>query len=422
MKHISFLLSLLLCLPLSAQQTYRARVVDAETGKALPYVYIYMTILDDYNCSGMATDAQGYFECFTEPDSVLLFSCVGYEKLSLKAREIKDIVRLKPLTILMNELIVTPPSAQAILEKAASELEKDYEQHKRELSYYKSNITLIGEDSITLERRGVYFESECNLRFFFFESYVFTPTFMLTDYPGDAEMLFNYRAYLCELLSVGPYIKESKFWSSTITPLGNPNLYASSYVTLTRSDGQRIYKIDVSRLASNCSSSVQKRTAVLGTLYLDADTYLPLRFRGTVKNLTFRHLPTELDFQINYHHKNGFAEITQFYLSGKNKKHRFRFALEYVISVRNMKNNIYTMSYSGVVSPHVEKRESKSPSLEEFYKLSLASEDYKKHIKKSIVKEFLARQRRFVKQRDELWKDDAVHVDGRVSTKRIKKH
>ena len=243
---------------------------------------------------------------------------------------------------------------------------------------------------------------------------------MVTDYPGDADMLFNYRLHLCELLSVGPYIKESKFWSSTITPLGNPNLYASSYVTLTRSDGQRIYKIDVSRLASNCSSSVQKRTAVLGTLYLDADTYLPLRFRGTVKNLTFRHLPTELDFQINYHHKNGFAEITQFYLSGKNKRHRFKFALEYVISVRNMKNYIYTVSYSDAVSPYVKERNSKSSNNEEFYKLRLASQDYKKNIKESIVKEFRARQRRFVKQRDELWKDDAVKIDGRVSTKRIK--
>ena len=40
MKHLFFLLTLLFCLPLTAQQTYRARVVDAETGEALPYASV----------------------------------------------------------------------------------------------------------------------------------------------------------------------------------------------------------------------------------------------------------------------------------------------------------------------------------------------------------------------------------------------
>ncbi len=436
MKHtLLLLLALLLCLPIMAQQqTYRARVVDAETGESLPYVYIYMTIMDDFNCNGMVTDAQGYFECSTAPDSVLLFSCVGYEKLSLKAREVKDIVRLKPLVTLMNELTVTPTSARSILEKAASELEKDYEQHKRELSYYKSDITLIGEDlwpefhrlnpydsgtipigedSITLEKRGVYFESDCNLRFFYFGGYVFSPNFGSDNYPGDADMLFNYRTHLCKLLRVGPYIKDSKFWNSTITPLGNPKLYVSSYTTLTGTDGQRIYKIDVSRLATNHNSSVQKRTAVLGTLYLDADTYLPLRFEGTVKNLTFKHLPTDLNFQITYHHKNGFAEITQFHLSGKNKKYSFRFSLEYVSTVSKRKKVIPTFTRM---------RPSKKlpDDVEEWNrKLQLAAEKYWKSIKKTIMRNHLARQRRFVKQRNEFWGKGGVYIYDGVSLKRV---
>ena len=39
-RRLCILFITLLCLPLAAQQTYRARVVDAETGEALPYVTV----------------------------------------------------------------------------------------------------------------------------------------------------------------------------------------------------------------------------------------------------------------------------------------------------------------------------------------------------------------------------------------------
>ena len=117
MKHLFFLLTLLFCLPLSAQQTYSARVVDTETGEALPYVYVYITKEQHVNTCGTVTDAQGCFECSATPNSTLLFSCVGYEKLTLKASNLKKTVRLTPLVTLMNELTVSPTSAQKYLKK-----------------------------------------------------------------------------------------------------------------------------------------------------------------------------------------------------------------------------------------------------------------------------------------------------------------
>nr|MCR4920836.1 carboxypeptidase-like regulatory domain-containing protein [Bacteroidaceae bacterium] len=68
MKRILLLLSLLLCLPLSAQQTYRARVVDAETGEALPYVSIYVAA-----GRGTITNSNGYFVIEAEPTVQLSF-------------------------------------------------------------------------------------------------------------------------------------------------------------------------------------------------------------------------------------------------------------------------------------------------------------------------------------------------------------
>ena len=56
MKRIVVICSLLLCLPLAAQQTYHAQVVDGETGDALPYAQVYVSA-----GSGALTDGEGWF-------------------------------------------------------------------------------------------------------------------------------------------------------------------------------------------------------------------------------------------------------------------------------------------------------------------------------------------------------------------------
>ena len=66
MKHLFFLLTLLFCLPLTAQQTYRARVIDAETGEALPYVSIYAS-----KENGTLTNAEGVFSIEANNEEVL---------------------------------------------------------------------------------------------------------------------------------------------------------------------------------------------------------------------------------------------------------------------------------------------------------------------------------------------------------------
>lgn len=268
------------------------------------------------------------------------------------------------------------------------------------MSYYSIDATLIGKDSTTLEHRRGYFESDCNLRFFIFDCTANDSTYGVADVPGDIDVLFNYQTHLCKFLSIGPLIKESKFWRSAITPLGNPELYASSYVTQTGTDGQRVLKINVSRLKENSKRKVQKRTALLGTLYLDASTYLPLRYDGSVKNLNFKNLPTELDFHIIYHYKYGFAEVTQLYLSGHNKKYRFRFGLRYRETLdKNVKYVYRTSYYAGIATP-TPKEEIKR------------CKDYQKSIKKSIARKYRKKQKTFTKKYNELFKNcKRVYID-----------
>ena len=79
MKHLFFLLTLLLCLPLAAQQTYSARVVDTETGEALPYAQVYIA-----EGKGTLTDGEGWFTVEAKKTDVVRISYVGYDAVQVK--------------------------------------------------------------------------------------------------------------------------------------------------------------------------------------------------------------------------------------------------------------------------------------------------------------------------------------------------
>lgn len=70
MKRLIYILFLvLLALPLHAQQSFHARVVDAETGEALPFVNVYQiagkgcvsNLEGDFTIMAHAEDTGGFF-------------------------------------------------------------------------------------------------------------------------------------------------------------------------------------------------------------------------------------------------------------------------------------------------------------------------------------------------------------------------
>ena len=119
MKRTIFIISLLLCLPLAAQQTYRARVVDSETGEALPYAQVYVS-----EGNGSLTDGDGWFTVEAKPTDMLSISYIGYNALQVKASEMRNVIQLRPMSITMQEVTVIP--AEAILMKMFRRLNKEH--------------------------------------------------------------------------------------------------------------------------------------------------------------------------------------------------------------------------------------------------------------------------------------------------------
>lgn len=104
MRHFLCLTVFLLALfPMAgmAQEPLQGRVVDAETGEALPYVSIFTD-----GGKGTLTNAEGDFKLEAEEGDALTFSCVGYKKARISAGKLHAVVRLKPYTTVMQEVTV----------------------------------------------------------------------------------------------------------------------------------------------------------------------------------------------------------------------------------------------------------------------------------------------------------------------------
>ena len=74
---------LLLCLMpwlAFAQHSYSSRVVDAKTGEGIPYATVRASATE-----GTQSDLEGRFSIECPPATALVISCMGYEKLTIKA-------------------------------------------------------------------------------------------------------------------------------------------------------------------------------------------------------------------------------------------------------------------------------------------------------------------------------------------------
>lgn len=90
-RNLYLLLSLLLCLPLSAQQTCRTRVVDSETGEPVSYATVCPS-----SGSRVMTNAEGDFYMQTVSSDTLYISRIGYESLRIAAAQVGGRIALRP--------------------------------------------------------------------------------------------------------------------------------------------------------------------------------------------------------------------------------------------------------------------------------------------------------------------------------------
>ena len=346
MKHLFFLLTLLLCLPLAAQQTYRARVIDAETGEALPYAQVYIA-----EGKGTLTDGEGWFTVEAQPTEMLHVSYIGYDRMEVKASDIGKEIRLHPMSTTMQEVTVMP--VETILKKMLQRLCHEYESKwsKKGNYFYRLTNDYAGKQEmveayISSQNAGclqntallagrrmkemTYTARNSNIAFTNLQTLIEASPVVYDQisvrkpsswnvvcpfHVGIVGWDFTAMSTTTQGKQVTAVFKLEK--SGDIDPRTritcqssfSPAHYTFTGERLEGTDGKAIYKITI--------TGHMKAPFIDGVVYVDAKKFRLLAFEGTLHNVT---LDLERDFRkesaavtprirINYTHDRGYAEV-----------------------------------------------------------------------------------------------------------------
>ena len=205
MKHFFFLLPLLLCLPLAAQQSYRARVVDSETGKIIPYAGIRS---DSQVAMG---NADGEFAIEARDDQPITISAIGYSTLEIRAEQMGDTIRLQKLKVGTGE--ENSSTARGILRKLVKKMAKEYKHHANTRSaYFVRQTSSLGQWMETCESFQVS-ESALNIGNTKRAGEII---YRVDNHGYNMRLPYSDLQHLTEL---GATTVESRFWQYTEKPL-----------------------------------------------------------------------------------------------------------------------------------------------------------------------------------------------------------
>ena len=325
MKYVSLILSLLLCLPLGAQQTYRARVVDAETGEALPYVSIYVAA-----GRGTISNSNGYFVVEIEPTEQLSFRYVGYETKQVLADALPEVVRMRPYTRVLSEVVVRPISADSILERVIKRLESEYKKHEKAQQVYFFRSVLESSHDTQMIEVGAYM-IEAFLRAY--DAMNARDVIMLSGIQGREgnEKRLNLRfTNVQRHMEVGPKTYDSKSWEKVIKPLDKfsslKKFYELSSSILHGEDGKEIYCIDCT-WTHELTGDLKNTRYITGHIYVEPNTYRMLGFEGRVNNawqwVNLDRIPSDIRFHITYDHSRGYTSVANLAVEGGNELMRY---------------------------------------------------------------------------------------------------
>lgn len=282
-----------------------ARVLNAETGETLPFASVYIK-----QGVGTMTNEEGDFSLMASDDDVLQISYMGYEKLTVKVRDLHEAVRIRPLSHTLQEVTVIP--ARGIIKKVVKKITKDFNKNRKQESLYFYRL-LISTQHKELAEAFVKCKSVANIRDLTF----------LSGRHGRLQNGILARSLFQEMnlhrpLELAPTTFGSSYWKTLHTPLsaviGLDYIYGKydyNMVTMTDFDGCKIYAITFEY------KEKAKRPTLSGTLYVDANTYDMLSFKGRVDGITimmFRDFvrmesDVELTMEMNFRQTKGFTEV-----------------------------------------------------------------------------------------------------------------
>ena len=308
---LHILLLILVATSLHAQQVFHARVVDAETGEAMPFVNVYQVA-----GKGCVSNLEGDFTIMAHAEDTLRFSFVGYQTCQWKAGEMPKVVKMRPLALSVAG--VTVLSDDAILARTFNVLKRDFKKHGRDTKMYLNRITISSGECEEMVEDFLIAQSAVNVR----NMRVVSGQYWTMMQSGEQAMSQLQHTNLHNLMMAGPMMRRVPLESSVIQLFQEPfsssflnYYYSMSRKTLQTEGGGLMYVIDL-------RPKVDTRMSILyGKLYIDAKTFRLLRFDGAVRGLmtSTQRLGEEADqiqhatvrFQALYTYKRGFTEVAK---------------------------------------------------------------------------------------------------------------
>ena len=152
MKTFLFLALLFVLAPMGHSQTLTSRIVDGQTGEAVPFA----TVVTGVN-KGTISNEEGYFslEAGGLTSGNVQISCMGYETLEIPAASLEEnqILRLNPAAIRLNEVRIGEriPEADEIIRQVNKNIPVNYSMDERNYAFFYRESEHMNWDQLDLE-------------------------------------------------------------------------------------------------------------------------------------------------------------------------------------------------------------------------------------------------------------------------------
>lgn len=317
----------------------KGRVVDAATGAAIPYANLYIQ-----DRRGMVSDDGGNFSNVLDANDMVRVSCVGYETMTVRAGDIRKVIRMKGLSVAE----VTVLSDLGILKRVSDKLTADYERHKDRRKRYFNRMTMVCDWETEMVEGLFSAKSVANLR----DARMVSGRYWANALNGDVVESTLNRVNINRTMEIGAQMFDDSLWTNALAMPLVRNLdlkelkkkFTVKKVNMSGCDGKVIYKLTITAKPPKpfyVSKGLhfimwtKDPAPVSGVLYVDAETYGVISFEAKVSDLDFvlyeggklTRFAADMNVNINYTHKNGYAEVSSLNVFMAKERILFRMSL-----------------------------------------------------------------------------------------------
>ena len=309
----TILLLSLSCLILAQEKpdSITAIIKDADTGAPIQYASVYVS-----SSCGTISNYDGEFCLQCLPSDVLRISCIGYQRVSVKASELPGVIRMKPIATELKE--VTVMRGDDILYRLVTKMQKEARKNRKAEAQYFLRMTTQYMGTDELAEAFMSAKSCVQIRDITFHS---GNRGQLKENVLEGPSLTGLgRSNMHIFLRLSPVLVNFDIWDFTFVPADiilrrMKNLYELSCVKFTEEDGTEISKIKVTANPS----LIDSHPMLDGTLYVDRKKCRLLRFDGEIHGLQIamydqareQYLVSKVQYtmHVDYRHDHGFTEI-----------------------------------------------------------------------------------------------------------------